>query len=461
MKVSRFPSSVLRSCAWRGLLAVVLSVGTIPAAQPLPLSTDYWKDPAFLKAFNGSYRIEARIEPALTTAQRGVLVQVQELMAAGKRKEAIELLRGSELTAESAALTFNLANLLLEEGEGEKAIEAYGKALEAYPSFRRAHRNLGLAHVRLEQWDEAREHLKEALRLGDSEGLTYGLLGYCHLADGQHASALQAYRLARLTEPEVAEWSAGIAQCLQQLGQREEAVSLLQEVIGKRPMEPSYAVLLANIHLELEQADRAVKVLELPHRLGLLAADSTLLLAELHLRGGRLAQAREVMDSAFAEEARPPSGGALLRLLQVSVARQQWDLAKALWERVAPDARSDRAMRLTRSRYLIESGQDVEAGAELLEGLTREDPTDGEALLALAEQRLAGGQPAAAELIYERAAADGDWAFRAYTGLTRLHASQARYAAALEALDKALAIQADDELQRYRKALVQVLEASR
>lgn len=434
--------------------------GLATAVEPLPISSAYWKDEAFLKAFNGSYRIEARIEPSLSSEQRGVLVKVQELMADAKRKEAIALLEGSELTKDSAALTFNLGNLQLENGDLQQAIASYQKAIKSYPSFRRAHRNLGLALVRKEQWDEALEHLGEAVRLGDSEGLTYGLLGYCRLAREQYASALQAYRLAQVSEPDVAEWSAGIAQCLQQLNQREEAIALLDEVIRKRPMEASYAALKANIHLQLGQLDAATKALELPHRLGILSADSTLQLAELHLRGQRLAEAAEVMNAAFAKEASTPSEQAILRLLQIAVIEQEWPLAKQLLGRV-PDQGSSRALRLTKANYLIQSGEDAEAGLGILRDLTKEDPTDGEALIALAKHLVDSGQPAAAELIYERAAADSDHAFAAYSGLTRLHASQSRYAKALEAVDQALALQADEGLEAYRKALRQALEASR
>ena len=452
-------SIVLLSC--RTLAAgATLAAGWLMAAEPLPLSKAYWKDPAFLKAFNASYRIEARIEPSITTEQRGVLVKLQDLMADGKREQAIQLLADSELTKDSAALTFNLANLQLEEGEMEKAIASYEKAIRSFPSFRRAHRNLGLARVREQQWDGAVTHLTEAVRLGDSEGLTYGLLGYCRLAREQYASALQAYRLAKLSEPNVAEWSAGIAQCLQQMGQHEEAIALLDEVTLQRPLEASYAVLKANVHLQLDQLDAATKSLELSHRLGVLGADATLQLAQLHLRGGRLVEAKQVMDSAFANADALPGETAIVRLLQIAVIEQQWLLAKALLERV-PNQKSGRVLRLAKARYLISSEEDIDAGAKLLRDLTKEDPTDGEALLALAKHLVDSGQPSAAELIYERAALDPEHTFAACAGLIRLHASQSHYRKALEAVNRALSVKPDEALEDYRKALQRTLEASR
>ena len=58
----------------QGLAALAMAV------EPLPISASYWKDPAFLKAFNGSYRIEARIEPSITSEERALLVELQQLM---------------------------------------------------------------------------------------------------------------------------------------------------------------------------------------------------------------------------------------------------------------------------------------------------------------------------------------------------------------------------------------------
>lgn len=86
----RFP---MKSCL--ALLLWVSYSSQLSAIEPLPLSTSYWKSPAFLKQFNGSYRIEARIEPSVTTEERALLVKVQELMIKGERKSALALLEKS------------------------------------------------------------------------------------------------------------------------------------------------------------------------------------------------------------------------------------------------------------------------------------------------------------------------------------------------------------------------------
>lgn len=441
------------------ILLLFLFAGISTATEPLPLSTSYWKDPAFLKSFNGSYRIEARIEPSLTTEQRGLLIEIQTLMGAGKRDSALGKLKSSSLTAKSSALTFNLGNLLFETGEIDAAAKTYQAALKEFPSFRRAHKNLALAHIRKDELEKALEHLTEAVRLGDSDGSTYGMLGYCRLARGEYASALQSYRLAQVTEPQVAEWKAGIAQCLQALDARNEAAALLDEVVRSRPTDAAYAVLLANIRLDLAQPDLAAKALELPHRLGKLSPDPTLLLAELHLRADRKPAAEPVIASAFSSQQNPPTEAAILRLITTASSLSDWALVKDLLEKTTTENPS-RPLQLATASYLIASEEDPAEGEKKLIALTQEDPTDGEPILTLAQYLTDTARPGEASLLLERATADPSTAYEAYIALARLQVSQSRYAAALKSIDAALTLNSTETLRTYRAALQNTLEAT-
>ncbi|MGJ8634758.1 MAG: tetratricopeptide repeat protein [Luteolibacter sp.] len=443
----------------RSFAVLIFTTSIVFSAESLPLSTSYWKDPAFLKSFNGSYRIEARIEPNLTTDQRGLLIAVQQLMASGKRDSALAKLKSSSLTAKSPALTFNLGNLYFETGEIEKAAEAYQAALKEFPSFRRAHKNLALAHIRQNELEKALEHLTEAVRLGDSDGSTYGMLGFCRLTREEYASALQSYRLAQVTEPDVAEWKAGIAQCLQALDEKTEAAALLDEVVRSRPTEPSYAILLANIRLDLSQPDLAAKALELPYRLGNLAPDPTLLLAELHLRADRKPAAEPVIASAFSSEKNPPTEASILRLITTASTLADWPLIKELLEKTTTENPS-RPLRLATASYLIASDENPEEGEKQLTALTQEDPTDGQAILALAQHLADTARPDAAALLLERATADPTIAYEAHIALARLQVSQTRYSEALKSIDSALTLNPTETLRTYRTALQKTLEAS-
>ncbi|MFC7338329.1 tetratricopeptide repeat protein [Haloferula chungangensis] len=434
--------------------------GVAAAAEPLPLTTSYWKDASFQKSFNGSYRIEARIEPSVSTEVRGLLVEVQALMEKGDRKSALAKVKGSSLTAKSAALRFNLGNLYFEEGEMEEAIEAYESAIKDYPSFRRAHRNLAMAQVRMEELDKALEHLIEAMRLGDSDGATYGLLGYCRLQRGEWASALQAYRMAQLTEPDTAEWKAGVAQCLQHLDAREEAVVLLDEVIRQRPEVASYPSLQASILMELNRQEDAVKTLELPRRLALLDGDGLLLLADLHLRGSRGDDARLIVDEAFDAETKP-TASRVISVIASAMALKEWELAEKLLEKAKPaEGEVPRELRLAEARLKIDSAKAPEEGAEELVALLKEDPTDGVVLMSLGKYEKSSGKPGQAELYFERATAVEESAVDAWVALARLKVEDSRFGAALKAVDRALALRPGGDLQTYRDSLEKLVDAA-
>ena len=470
------------------LAGALLTGCTVPAhaeemptrVDPLPLSTSYWQDPAFLRAFNASYRIEARIEPNVTTEERGLLVEIQELMANGDRPAAIRNLTESGLTSDSPALTFNLANLQFEEGELDAAIASYRKAVDAMPSFRRAQRNLAMALVRKNELDGAMPHLLEAIRLGDADGATFGMLGFIRLQRGEWASALQAYRLAQLSEPDVVDWLAGIAQCLQNLDAREEAAALLDEVVRKRPREASYAVLRASVLLDLDRRTEAVETLELPHRLGTLPPDARLMLADLHLRDGRTEAARSRMRAAFppaiapdpenTEETEPPPRPDTSRVASLAASALQlrdWEFAREVLNLAAPrdHAPPARVLRLLDARLRIESGDDAAGGESLLRELITEDPTDPRPLVALARHltRADDATPdafAEAELLLERAASDTDAAAEAHLELARIHLRTRRFHAAFESADRAYELDPREELRQYRDSLASLAEAA-
>lgn len=448
------------------LLLVAAPVARAQEAEPLPLSKDYWKDESFLKSFNGSYRIEARIEPTVSSEERGLLVKVQEEMKQGDRAGALALVKGSSLLAKSAALQFNLGNLQFEEGDLKESGAAYEKALELYPSFRRAHRNLAMVLMREEKTDEAMSHLLEALRLGDQDGQTYGLLAYARMGEGKWASALQAYRNALLVQPDSLEWKAGLAQCLQHLEQDLEAVGLLDEVITARPTDAGYAKLQASLLMSLSRNGEAVKVLELPRRLQTLDADGLLLLAELHLRGGRVSLARAVINEAFARETAPPTSR-VIDTLRSAVNLQEWGLGRDLiakakelaGEEVPPTFAA--ALDREQARIDLGSGEAVEEGVAALRELIKADPTDGQALLILGRHLVKTEAVAEAEMLFERATRVDGVAYEAWYELASLLTAQRRFAPAIEAADQALALRHSEELETFREALRALDEAAR
>jgi len=286
------------------LLTVLLVAGQISqAADPLPVSKDYWKSDSFRKAFNGSYRINARVEPFVDTKERGLLVEVQELMAKEQRTNSLNKLKASPLLKTSAAIMFNVANLAYESGDLKLAEEQFLAAIDKFPTFLRAHQNLAVIYTQQDKYKEAFPHLLEAVRLGTQDGMVMGLLGYCYQQKGDYTSALHAFRSAQLTDSENLEWKRGEAYCHDRLGAHEKALNLYEAVVKAKPNEVNYALLLVNLYQRMGRGEDAIVQLELLRRKGVLDDVDKILLGELHIRhGSRLLGAQAIREALVSEK---------------------------------------------------------------------------------------------------------------------------------------------------------------
>ena len=442
-----------------------LLVTSMSAAEPLPLSQEYWKDEGFLKSFNGSYRINAQIEPTVTSEERGLLVSIQSLMAKGEREDALKKLLGSPLSKTSAAVVFNAGNIQFELGQMKEAEESYQQAIKRFPNFRRAHRNLGYVYARENDWEKAMPELEESIRLGDQDGATYGQLAYGRMQKEQYASALQAYRLAQVTQPESIDWKAGVAQCLQHLKRNEEALALIDEVIKVRPMEASYYLLQSSIHLSMDQSDAAITNLELVRRLGKLDAENHLLLATLHLRAGSAALARPLMFAALNQEQKPPTYTALNALEFVTQVRD-WKLARDFanaiqkaYPEITEAKLKQQQQRLT-ALIDIDSGENPQRGSKTLESLVSKDPLDAPSLILLARYRISEKRYQEAEMLLQQSARVDGFAYESQVDLAKLYVATTRYRDAVSQLDKALKTRPNENLETYRAAIIDLAEAA-
>ena len=176
-----------------GLLLPVLGM-----AQTFPLSPNSWDNPDFVDRFLGSYGIRTDIEPKISESEADLfnglmaLVQAEQMsQAIGQLKTYLDNNAGAEKPP-SAALPFTLANMLLQDGQLDEAIKYYTLAIKQFPNFLRAQKNLGLAYLQNQKFEEAIKLIVKSIELGEGGGDTYGLLGYSYLNLGQYGPALEA-----------------------------------------------------------------------------------------------------------------------------------------------------------------------------------------------------------------------------------------------------------------------------
>ena len=378
------------------------------AADPLPLSTDYWKSDAFKKAFNGSYRINATVEPFVDTEERALLVAVQELMEKGERKSALDNLKDSPLSKSSAAVMFNIGNIAFETGDLELAKTQYLSAIKTFPTFLRAQQNLAFVHAREGDYDKAFPYLLEVIKLGSQDGSVMGLLGYCYQQKENFTSALQAFKNAQLTEPENTEWKIGEAYCYDSLGENSKALNLYESIVKQKPDELQYTLLLINLYQRTGEIDEAIVNLEHLRRKGSLDIPNKILLGALHLSEGSSVIGAEVIREVLKSD-QLTDGNIAMNAVGLAIGSGRIDLAAEFHSLIKPEI----VEKLTPSlmnRYqrqqaelLLLQDKETDKAVELLELLITKDPLDADSLFLLAQHEAAHKMEELALLHYQQA----------------------------------------------------------
>ncbi|MDP4582714.1 MAG: tetratricopeptide repeat protein, partial [Verrucomicrobiales bacterium] len=310
----------------------------------------------------------------------------------------------------------------------------------------------------------AKTHLVRALELGSQDGLTAGLLGYCHARDEHHQAALDAYRLAMLTQPGERQWRLGEAQALQALGHSREAASIYQSLISDDPAGTAVWLAQADAWIALNETQKAAANLEIVHRLGALDPSATLSLGHLYLQSSLPELALERYRAAIVAE-EPVSLARAVEALEMLTNAMDWPRAKELAALITAsepyqaalaeaDADKDLASRLTRGRALIElESGDADTGAKLVEEWLARDPLDGQSLILLARFREEKSRTEEAVMLLEQAERLPAHAAAAHLAHGRLLVGERQYAAAVEQLEKSYELDPLESVGTYLEAV--------
>src|SRR6185295_15577092 len=219
------------------------------------------------KAFLGTYGIHPDVEPPIGPEDRKVLEQVYPFL--GTDPAAAERMLLEARTPQSSAnFDFILGNIAFQDDRTEEAEAHYREAVQRFPSFRRAWRNLGLIQARAERYDDAIASFSKMLELGGSDSISLGLLGTAYMAKEDFLAAETAFRQALLLEPTNASWRIGLARSVVKQEKYEEAAALLAVLIEKEPERSEFWFLQANAFLGMKQPMRAAQNLEMVSLLG-------------------------------------------------------------------------------------------------------------------------------------------------------------------------------------------------
>jgi tetratricopeptide (TPR) repeat protein len=424
------------------------------AGSPLTESElKIWNDPAFKKQFAESYIAETEIEPRVTVVERDDMEKILSLISSDQMDEAVRQLEGKRGKAASAVFDFTLANICFQQEKLPEAAAAYEAAVEKYPKFRRAHRNLGLIYVRQGEFAKALPALTKVIELGGGDALTCGLLGFAYSSTGNDLSAESAYRQAVLLDPSTLDWQMGLARSLFKQERYAEAVALCGNMINAHPERADLWLLQANAFIGMNQPGKAAENYELVDRLGASTADSLNMLGDIYVNESLFDLAVDAYIRAM--DKKPDSNSErAIRASKVLVTRGALNETRRLISRIEQmsDAQLGVAERKDllklRARIAVAEGAGEEE-AKALEEIVQLDPLDGEALILLGQRAARANDNEKAVFYYERAESLEKYEADAKVRHAQLLVGQGKYTEALPLLRRAQEIKPRDDIQKY------------
>lgn len=412
-----------------------------------------WQDPLFRQRLVESYLAETEIEPPATESERKQIQEVLGLMAADQLADAARALDQYRTPASSAQFDYLRAGIHFQQDQFAEAAAAYQAAVDKFPKFRRAWRQLGLAHARQGEYQKALPALTRVIELGGADANSYGLLGYAYSTLGNPLAAESAFRMANLLDPVAQDWKLGLAESFFKQRRFADAAALIGSLIEARPDNASLWLLQANAFVGQGQPLLAAQNFELVDRLGKAGAEHLNVLGDIYVN-------QELFDlaaDAYLRALDKGGDGSAIRAIRAAkelAARGALGAAGSLVARVESvhgdgleaEARKD-LLRL-HARIAVAGGATGEE-VRVLEEIVALDPLDGDALIRLGMHHQGAGDAEKAIFHYERAASVEAFEADAKVRHAQLLVGQGRYAEALPLLRRAQQVQPRDKIQQY------------
>ncbi|VGO21400.1 tetratricopeptide repeat protein [Pontiella sulfatireligans] len=476
MRTKRFPQTALLSLCFFAGMAVADEMQDLVHALPdmggvsepkeepntkpkVVQDLSIWDEELFQKQFMGSYGVNAEIEPRVTAVEREQMQKVMDALAEEDNMgKAMKQLQKANKDSSSAIFDFTMGNLYFQQDNFVDALVWYDKAIEKFPSFRRAYKNAGLIHVRNADFALALPYLTKTIELGGHTSIAYGLLGFAYGSTENNLCAESAYRQAILLDPVTIDWQLGLARSLFKQQKFGDAVSLCETLIKQKPGNADFWLLQANAYLGLKQPMRAAENYEYVNVMGKATSASMTMLADIYVNESRWDMAADAYLRAYEiDTGSDPSKP--LRAAKILAARGALGESKRILNRVSEkkaaleNADLKELLKLQARIAVAEGGGDDVV--QILEEVVEVDPLDGEALILLA-QHYGRSVPEKAAFYYERAANIETYEAEAKLYHGQLLVGQAKYVDALPLLRRAYELKPRSDIEDYLKQVERI-----
>jgi tetratricopeptide (TPR) repeat protein len=355
------------------------------------------------------------------------------------------------LLALSPALFQIQGQIQLSLHQYEQAKQSFLAAISLLPDFIRAHKNLAVIYIKEEDYQQARQHLVKTITLGEGDAQLFGYLAYINLQLSTPWSAIAGYEQALLLEPDNKQWQQGLLYSLISAKDNHAAKAMLNEMLQKTPNDQRLWLQRSRISLDDNTPLDALTSMEMVVRLGNTNADNLITTAQLHLNHGSVSRAAELMAQLLSQwqQQKPFDANknvehfnAIESVIAWLVYEKHWSEAKLLLAHSKQF--TGKLTDLQQSQLKLHTaslpGKSQQQIIKLYEAAIALAPTNGQALIALAEHYQKQNDYNQAQLLFVRAATISGFAERAYIGHAQVFIEQKNYEQAAKILRKALKI---------------------
>jgi len=459
------------------LICVQLWLALPSFAQSL-FPADYFRSEQFKRAYLGTLGVKTDIEPKLNEQEQYYLEQIEPHLSEDP-KSCIDAFNKIVSKDGTARFDYELGMLHFQKGDMAGAETHLKNAVTKFDRFLRAHTNLGLLYTRQNKTRDAIPHLTRALSLGQADEQLFGLLAFCHMANGNALSAESAYRNAIMLGPKTLDWKTGLAQALFTQQKASEAVALLDELIKDNPQKEMLWSMQALAYLANKQPLKAAENFEMLAMQEKATAKDLNTLGDIYLNEGVFTLATAAYAKTLTTKDAPTTPEPLLRAADLLAQRAAYPQVKQLLDSVDtafPKMDDSLRLRALKTRSRVAMAEDApEQALGILKEIVNTNPLDGEALMLLADHYNKQGNDEAREqsIFYlERAlkvsAVEADASVRLAQGLMSKSARETdklkrieHLQRAIELLKRAQELKPRDSVGRYLTDLERVLVKAR